>query len=513
MPTDQDSGRQYRAMWPLPGGQGHFLATRLEMLDWTRDRPHASQSDLSAWMRQRYELGTGTNTAEGYLQLVVRMGYLDARKGTVSLTERGRTLLANRDSRFVLDNLMIECLGLYETLEATAQLGTANGKALLTRLQATFPSWKTTAQYEWRLQWLYSLGCVEKAQGSYIIASAGQAALRAYHPVVPNDRLSPPTNPITNMRPPTLLPVPEPEEDTIPPDTGQVDAEAPVVVVMKDEAERLADSVRRASLESNDAMGFELVIAEAFRFLGFDAEHKSGSGDTDVLVTAGLGQETYRAVVDGKSSRHGRVGNQQVDWMALGRHKTLNKADYILVVAPNFSSGDLLDNALKTEAALLSAEDLAAVVRLHAGTPLSLIDLRELFRYAGRPELPLQRVQEKAAEIARLQRLVPDILQTFEHSYHVGVSGPIAADSLHLILARDYGRAVYTKDEIVAGLELLSAPLIGALRRVTDTAYALQMPITSVGRRFQAQARQLLEVGSQSPVSSGNMKKRSVQHD
>jgi hypothetical protein len=78
------------------------------------------------------------------------------------------------------------------------------------------------------------------------------------------------------------------------------------------------------------------------------------------------------------------------------------------------------------------------------------------------------------------------------------VAGPIAADSLHLILARDYGRAVYTKDEIVAGLELLSAPLIGALRKVTDTAFALQMPITSVGRRFQAQARQLLETADSS---------------
>jgi hypothetical protein len=175
------------------------------------------------------------------------------------------------------------------------------------------------------------------------------------------------------------------DEDAAPTESQQEETEPPAVVVVRDEAERLADQVRSAALESTDSTGFELAIAEAFRFLGFQAEHKSGPGDTDVLVTAALGQETYRAVVDGKSSRHGRVGNQQVDWMALSRHKSLHKADYILVVAPNFSSGDLLDNAVKTDAALLTAEDLAAVVRLHASMPLSLVDLRELFRYAGMP--------------------------------------------------------------------------------------------------------------------------------
>jgi hypothetical protein len=175
-------------------------------------------------------------------------------------------------------------------------------------------------------------------------------------------------------------------------------------------------------------------------------------------------------------------------------------------VAPSFSSGDLLDNATKTEAALLTADDLAAAVRLHASTPLSLADLRDLFRYAGHPELPLQRVQEKAAEVARLQGLLPDIIRTFERSYRAGVLEPVSADALQHILARDYGRAVYSKDEIGAGLEVLCTSLVGALRRVTDRTYALQMPITSVGRRFQAQARQLLDAAQPEPGSAQHIR-------
>jgi Restriction endonuclease len=329
----------------------------------------------------------------------------------------------------------------------------------------------------------------------------GRSALQTY------TSLPTMTDTIISLSPASVVKAPPSEaggdtfsEEAASAESEPVEEDLPQVLVIRDEAERLAERIRTAALESSDATGFERVIREAFQFLGFIAAHKSGPGDTDVLVTAALGQETYRSIVDGKSSRHGRVGNQQINWLALGRHRLQHRADYILVVAPSFSSGDLLEDAMKTDASLLSADDLSAVVRLHASTPLSLIDLRELFRYAGRPELPLQRVQEKAAEIARLQHLLPDILQTFEHSYRVGVSGPIAADSLHLILARQYERAVYTKDEIVAGLELLSAPLVGALRKVTDTAFALQMPITSVGRRFQAQARQLIET-AETPIS------------
>ncbi len=504
MPEPSDKARIYRALWPLPGGHGHFLASLLEILAWLQAQPQPTQLALQEWMRGRYKLGLESSTPEGYIQIIQRMGYVVmGSKGKAAVTARGQQLLQSRDSRLVLRYLLTECLGAYEVLATVKRLGAANDKQLLTELRDSYPFWNSTTQYAWRLQWLHSLGCLERAEGGYIITPEGQKALQEFAGGVP-------TSGATGTRAATLNPTTE--SDAPPTDdenssqhfADESESEPTPMILMRDEADRLAERLVQAALESDDAIEFERVLVDAFRFLGFEAEHKSGPGDTDVLVTAPLGQETYRSVVDGKSSRHGKVGKQQIDWWALDRHKRLHKADYMLVVAPGFSSGDLLDNAAKSDAALVTADDLAAVIRLHASTPLSMADLRELFRYAGHPELPLQRVQERAAEVARLQRLVPDIVRTFEHSYRLGVSGPIAPDALHLILARDYGRAVYTKDEIAAALDLLCTPLIGALRKVTENAYGLQMPMASVGRRFQAQARQLLDKKEASTPNSSD---------
>jgi hypothetical protein len=470
------------------------------VLAWVSSEPTPTQQSLQEWMRHRYELGTESSTPPAYVSLIMKMGYLSSQRDSVVLiTVRGKQLLETRNPAIVLDGLMLECIGFYEVLECVARVGSANGKLVFNELQDRFPYWKSTAQYEWRLGWLHSLGCLERSARVYICTGTGRGALSKYEYSKPP--LPPATASAVQTRegtPQTSRTFPDLIEETEPDAPVAVDDDPPApLLVVKEEGDRLAERIKRASLESDDATGFERVLVETFRFLGFEAEHRSGPGDTDVLVKAPLGQETFSAVIDGKSSRHGKVSKQQIDWWALGRHKTQHRADYILVVAPGFSSGDLLDNAAKTEAALITADDLAAVVRLHGSTPLSLTDLRELFRYVGHPELPLQRIQEKAAEVARLQRLLPDILRTFERSYQVGIMGPLTADALHLRLALDYGRAEYSKEEIETGLELLCTPLIGALRRVNDTTHTIQMPITSVGRRFQAQARQLLDAGEQ----------------
>lgn len=491
----------FRSLWPLPGGHGHFLATLVEIVGWVDAREKPSTLELFGWMRQQYRLAPDAKTPNGYIQLVTRMGYLVSdRSGQIAASGCGRLLLTSQGPdrvKLVTDALMSEWLGVYDVLAEVNRLGVTNGTALLRNLSSRFPSWTSTAQYEWRLQWLHSLGYLEKAEGGYIVTKQGHQAFGLYKPIQSE------TLDVAKTSSGQLTVVQSEESDYLARDDSEesadgagetfVDGELPLAIAMQDEAERLAEKLKRTALESDDATAFELAIAESFRFLGFNAEHRSGAGDTDVLVLAPLGQETYSAVVDGKSSRHGKVTNHQIDWLALTRHKDSHRVDYILVVAPNFSSGDLLDNASKTSSALISSDDLAAVIRLHASTPLSLADLRELFRYAGHPELPLQRIQEKAAEVARLQRLLPDVLRIFESSYRAGVAAPIAADALHLILAHDYGRAIYSKDEICAALDLLCTPLVGAVRRVTDTAYALQMPIVSVGRRFRAQARQLME--------------------
>lgn len=191
-------------------------------------------------------------------------------------------------------------------------------------------------------------------------------------------------------------------------------------------------------------------------------------------------------MIDGKASRHGRVGNAQIDWYALERHRERHSADHILIVAPAFSGGELSRDAERTGAALISATDLAEVLRLHATTPLPLPTLRDLCRYPGKADLPLSRMKEHAGEIARLQYLLPDIVDTIAEAYMYELYEPVNADTLLLPLAsRRRGRA-YSREEVTAALELLTVPQLGILRRVGEGRYTVQMPKATLVRRLRA---------------------------
>jgi hypothetical protein len=250
--------------------------------------------------------------------------------------------------------------------------------------------------------------------------------------------------------------------------------------------ELIAAQLLRTASAGDESAAFELALVEAFAFLGFEAERKSGAGDTDVLVVAQLGADSYRAVVDAKSSRQGRVSNAQVDWFALERHRERHEADHILVVAPAFSGGELARDAERTGAALLTAGDLGEVLRLHVRAPFSLPALRDLFRYPGKPDLPIARMRELADDTFRLQHLLPDIVDTISELYQYRIYDPIGVDALIYPLARRRRGQTYSREEVAAALELLCVPQLAVLRRIGESRYTLQMPKETLARRVRA---------------------------
>jgi hypothetical protein len=135
---------------------------------------------------------------------------------------------------------------------------------------------------------------------------------------------------------------------------------------------------------------------------------------------------------------------------------------------------------------LLTTADLAEVLRLHVATPFTLPALRDLFRYPGKHDLPLTRMREHAAETARLQRLLPDIVDAIAEAYQYELYDPVNADALLLPLAsRRRGRA-YSREEVTAALDLLCVPQLGILRRVGEGRYTVQMPKETLARRLRA---------------------------
>ncbi|MBA2278733.1 MAG: hypothetical protein H0W06_13330 [Chloroflexia bacterium] len=98
------------------------------------------------------------------------------------------------------------------------------------------------------------------------------------------------------------------------------------VRALEPEDEVLARRVIEAASASEDAALFETALADAFTYLGFRTERRSGPGDTDVLAVAPLGEDAYGVVIDGKASRQGRVGKPRsigIPWSGTSNGMTL----------------------------------------------------------------------------------------------------------------------------------------------------------------------------------------------
>ena len=100
------------------------------------------------------------------------------------------------------------------------------------------------------------------------------------------------------------------------------------------EIKTIVKRLKVSQFKSESYTQFEEAIKEAFNFLGFEAELIGGSGDTDVLLVANIGKESFKVNVDGKTSRSGKIIDRQIDWLSLRDHRDKRKADFVVVVGP-----------------------------------------------------------------------------------------------------------------------------------------------------------------------------------
>jgi len=58
--------------------------------------------------------------------------------------------------------------------------------------------------------------------------------------------------------------------------------------------EEIIQNLKDTQNNSDAPTEYEIVLTDAFRFLGFQAKTIGGKGDTDVLLTANIGKESYK---------------------------------------------------------------------------------------------------------------------------------------------------------------------------------------------------------------------------
>ncbi|MDP8924320.1 MAG: HTH domain-containing protein, partial [Chloroflexota bacterium] len=260
-----------------------------------------------------------------------------------------------------------------------------------------------------------------------------------------------------------------------------------VVSLAQEPAERIAAEVMTAQHDSTDSVRFERALTEAFSFLGFQATHVGGAGQTDIVLDAPISAGRYRVVVDAKSNRSGRVADGQIDWNSLRDHRKAAEADYVLVIAPGFGGGNLLRRADEYGVALLPAASVAELVRLHRDVPFSLVELRSLFEASGPATQAVEQLQNSAAVTRGRWRLVGELIALVEE-LPVGVYAD--AQKLWLLLSFQHKENAPSRDAVEDAVSILASRALGVLRPINGSGeYQLTMQAETAKRRVRAFAQ------------------------
>jgi hypothetical protein len=260
-----------------------------------------------------------------------------------------------------------------------------------------------------------------------------------------------------------------------------------VVSLTLDPVERIAAEVLTAQYESADSARFERALAEAFGCLGFRATHLGGAGQTDIVLDAPVSAGPYRAVVDAKSNRGGRVADAQIDWNSLRDHRTAAGADYAMVVAPGFGGGNLRRRADEYGVALLEAAAVAELVHLHRDVPFSLVELRALFETPGLATQAVEQLRQLAEATRARWRLIGALIALIQE-LPPGVYAD--AQKLWLLLSFQHKENAPSRDAVEDAVGILASRALGVLRPINGSdEYQLTMQAETAIRRLLALAR------------------------
>lgn len=147
--------------------------------------------------------------------------------------------------------------------------------------------------------------------------------------------------------------------------------------------EQIIQSLKSTQNKSDMPNEYEIALSHAFRFLGFKAKAIGGKGDTDVLLTANIGRESYKVDVDGKTSKNDKICDAQINWLSLKDHKEKNNSNFVIVVGLGFAGGNLEKRAKEYGVSLLTTDELILILEAHSKCPFTLLELKDLFADSG----------------------------------------------------------------------------------------------------------------------------------
>jgi hypothetical protein len=256
----------------------------------------------------------------------------------------------------------------------------------------------------------------------------------------------------------------------------------------------LCDELRTTQHNTESPVLFEKAIADAFRALGFHAEHIGGPGDTDVDAHALLGDQSFSLVIDAKTSQPGKPrGN--INYAPLKSHQEQHEADYALVVAPAFAGGDTITFAERESIGLLETGLLIQLVEETARSGISLYTLKDIFGKAGLLKLNLDALSQSRCDMLQAMKAVIEVFEI--HQRRDETSASLKADSIYWMLKGKGDK--YPEQHIDHAVDLLANPLVGILEKKGE-GYVLTLPASKAFARLASISEALSSISVDSPL-------------
>jgi hypothetical protein len=431
-----NNANKYASEYPLPGGVEQYFDTFVALLRYIRDNT-VTPDDLSKWMFDTFPNASGQIAVNGYIATLNRLGLWLQQDNLIRLTPEGTTVVTKAESdpaearRMVIEIKHRDFMG-YDVLFKLLGDGPQSLDDIHEHLkEALAVDWRSKNQTTFRVNWLRSLGYIEKAGKEYLLTDNGKATFQ-----------------YLNGKAGTTVTIPTPPPEK----TGEV-----VLAPLVKRATEIADRLDELALAGGDGKEFEEATEAAFKFLGFETQLISGSGNPDVLATAAMGDKTYRVLIDSKSRTSGIVQQNDVNFLVLEKQKQNASADHVVIVGAGFAGGQLEEFAAKNQVRLLSTADLRELVLAHAESAFPLDVLRPLFHGGGTTDegvlLEIRTSAESKSEVMLLARKVFAAVKEFQDK-----AGAIHTDSLYYILKCEHSLAT-----IKLTVDFLKSDLIGAL--------------------------------------------------
>jgi len=314
--------------YPLPGGNDEYLTSLVTILNHViLLRP--TIDDLSEWLKR--EFGSSQSNARKISLFLRRAGFVRESAGLLELSEISHRFMESQDGNLVVAQLHARIRFIGEMLGSLRSKPASTDSLLSIANDSYLMSWSTKAQIQRRRGWLQSAGAVEQDdEGRLILTASGRDLLAKLE-----------------LRGPEIDPAMSNSDLA----ETEIDAAGPPAVSTEksEVVTSLIAKLHRTSVDSANPADFENVIRDVFEFLGFRAEQLGGSGKTDVVADADLGRDdSYRVIIDGKTTSHGAIKADRVDWDTINGHRIQHEADYVVIAGPAFGGEELVKHFLNT---------------------------------------------------------------------------------------------------------------------------------------------------------------------